>query len=123
MKNSISKWIYVVSWLICLLGFFVGISLYTSPQTFIKDVDFSVGGVRYLANMWAARQISISGIIGISLFRKSATMLQISFFAYVLMNIQDAFIGLSKGDLGLTIGAIIFTILPGFMAFKLNRSN
>ena len=121
-QDQIPKWISIIGGLICLLGLLVGCSLYLSPGTFIKDVDFSLGGTRYLANMWGARQIAIAAIIGISIFRKSAPMLQISLLAYCLMNIQDAVIGIIRGDQGLIIGATVVTVLTGYMSFRLSKS-
>ena len=115
VKNSLPKWIMAVSGLISLLGLFVGVSLYVSPDTFIDNVDFSLTGSRYLAYMWAARQTAIGAIIGFSLVRKSAVMLRISLIAYCLMNIQDVGIGIWLGDNGLTIGASLFSLISGSM--------
>ncbi len=119
MNQGLPKWIFITCTLISLLSFFVGVSLYLSPETFIKDVDFAAMGVRYLANMWAARQISIGGILAFSLLRRSSSMLQVSLLAYFLMNLQDAGIGILKADSGLIAGASIFTALSGFMIFRL----
>ena len=117
----IPKWIIVVSGLICLLGIFVGCSLYVSPGTFIKDVDFTSSGTRYLANMWGARQITLASIIGFSALRKSIPMLQLSLGAYALMNVQDALIGALRGDRGLIVGATLFMLGPAYMVFRLAR--
>jgi len=122
-QDSIPKWILIVCGLICLLGLFVGGSLYVSPGTFIPNVDFSSKGVQFLANMWAARQIAIAGIIGFSLLRKSVSMLRISLGAYVVMNVQDALIGVCGKDPGLAIGATFFGVLAGFMCFRLGRNS
>ena len=121
-QDRIPKWISIVGGIICLMGLFVGCSLYLSPGTFIKDVDFSSGGTRYLANMWGARQIAMAAIIGLSILRRSAPMLQVSLLAYCLMNVQDAVIGIIRGDQGLIIGATVVTVLTGHMAFRLSKS-
>jgi len=120
-KNNIPKWIIIVSGLIGFFGFFVGSSLYLWPEAFIKDVDFTSDGVRYLANMWAARQISLGAILGFSAFRRSIPMLQVSLGAYGLMNVQDAIIGVQRGDFGLIIGASLFAIGPAYMIFRLRK--
>ncbi len=120
-QDSIPKWILIVGGLISLLGLFVGGSLYVSPGTFIPNVDFSAKGVRFLTNMWAARQIAIAGIIGFSLLRKSVPMLRISLGAYVVMNIQDALIGVFQRDPGLAIGATFAGALTALMCFWLGR--
>ena len=123
MNSSIPKWLTVVSGAITLLGLFVGVSLYLSPGTFIEKVDFSSIGSRYLANMWAARQIAIASIIGYSLFRQSAVMLKVSLIAYCLMNIQDIIIGVSISDRGLIIGASLGCILSASMIFVLSKKD
>ncbi len=121
MSNLAPKWIIAVSSFISVVGLFVGISLYVSPGTFIENVDFSSVGTRYLAYMWAARQIAIAAIIGFSLVRRSAVMLKVSLLAYCLMNIQDVAIGIWLGDTGLVVGASIFTLLSGLMILVLSK--
>ena len=118
---SIPKWVTIVSGIISLMGLFVGASLYLSPGTFIENVDFSLIGSRYLSNMWAARQIAIAFIIGFSLLRKSADWLRLSLIAYCLMNVQDVGIGIWLGDMGLTTGASISTLLSGSMVLVLSK--
>jgi len=122
MTSFIPKWIFVVSILISLLGLFVGSSLYFSPGAFIREVDFSAEGVKFLSNMWAARQIAIAGTIGYCLVRKSRRMLKIALIAYWLMNLQDILIGISHSDIGLTIGASVFCLLSMVMISALTRS-
>jgi hypothetical protein len=120
MKNkAIPVWISLVSSFMCFLGLFVGFSLYLSPGTFIPEVDFSSSGVRFLASMWGARQITLATIIGFSTFRRSIPMLQISLGAYALMNVQDFVIGALQKDMGLMIGATLFTLGPAYMVFRL----
>lgn len=123
MNKNIPKWITVVSTLLAILGIFVGASLYVSPGTFIKNVDFSAMGVSFLIGMWAARQMAIAAIIGYSTFKKSAQMLKISLIAYVLMNLQDIAIGISRNDYGLTIGASVFCALGITMIITLTVKN
>ena len=121
MEKPIPRWITIVTGLIAALGLFVGSSLYLSPGTFIPGIDFSANGADYLARMWGARQIAIAGIIAYSLARQSPPMLRVSLIAYCLMNIQDAGIGLFKGDNGLLIGASAFSVLSGVIVFVLSR--
>jgi hypothetical protein len=120
MKKSIPKWIIAVSGLISLLGLFVGISLYFFPGVFIPGIDFSSSDVKYLTDMWAARQIAIAAIIGFSVLVRSSPMLGISLAAYSLMNIQDALIGYSRSDYGLLIGATVFCLISAFMIIRLS---
>jgi hypothetical protein len=121
MDQAIPRWIAIVSGFIAALGLFIGCSLYLKPGMFIPGIDFSSNGAGYLAQMWAARQIAIDGIIAYSLFRRSSLMLSVSLIAYCVMNIQDAGIGLARGDSSLLIGASAFTVLTGVMVFVLSR--
>ena len=119
--KSIPLWVTIVAGLIALMGIFVGCSLYLTPGTFIKIVDFATPGTRYLANMWAARQIAIAGIIGYSLIRKSVPMLTVSLLAYCVMNVQDAAIGISISDNGLIIGATFVCLLSASMIYVISQ--
>ena len=123
MNTPIPLWIIITSLLIAALAMFVGLSLYISPAAFIENTNFSDPNVRLLANMWAARQIAIGGIIGYSAIKKSARMLTIALAAYCLMNIQDVGIGVIGSDTGLMAGAGVFTLLSGTMIVFLTRNN
>jgi hypothetical protein len=123
MTNTITPkiplWIRIVSGLIALLGIFVGISLYASPEAFMPDIDFTATGIHYLAQMWGARQIAIAGIMAFSVVRNSSPMLIVSLLAYSIMNVQDFVIGISKQDYGLAGGASFFFLLPAIMIMVL----
>ncbi len=120
-KNKIPKWINIVSIIIALLSLFVAISLYFFPEQVVKNADLMALGSLFLVKMWAARQLAIALIIGYSIFKKSIPMLQISLIAYLLMNLQDAIIGLLQNDLGLIAGATFFTFLSGVMVWRLSQ--
>lgn len=120
-STPVPLWILIMASLIALLGMCVGCSLYMSPGTFMPELDFSLPGMRYLTDMWAARQIAIAGIIAYAVWNRSASMLRLSLLAYSLMNLQDLFIGLSKGDYGLAGGASFFFLLPAIMILVLAR--
>ena len=121
MEKPIPTWITIVGSVIAALGLFVGCSLYVSPGTFIPGINFSDPGPAYLAHMWGARQVAIAAVIAYALFRRSSPMLRIALLAYCIMNVQDAGIGLAKGDMPLLCGASIVMILSGFMIFVLSR--
>ena len=121
MNPPIPKWISLISILISAMGIFVGCSLYLTPGTFIKNIDFSSPDIRYLTNMWAARQIAIAAIIGYSLIRRSAVMLSVALIAYCLMNVQDVIIGISRAETGLIIGASVACALSASMIVVLSR--
>ena len=117
----IPLWITIVSGLISAVGLFVGASLYISPGTFLPHLDFSSVDIRYLVNMWAARQIAIAAIIGYSLIKQSLPMIKLSLLAYCIMNVQDIVIGIIKLDNGLIIGASIACGVSAFMIFTLTK--
>jgi len=121
MTKKIPPWILIICCAMCTLGLYVGYSLYTNPGKYITDVDFTLSGSRYLANMWAARQVTLASLLGFAAVRRSIPWLQMSLGAYSLMNIQDAVIGFQKSDQGLMIGATIFTIGPALMVGVLSR--
>lgn len=121
IAQAVPLWIRIVSGLIALLGLFVGLSLYVSPGAFMPEIDFTANGVHYLAQMWAARQIAIAGIIAFSVVRNSSVMLFVSLMAYSLMNLQDILIGISRQDDGLAGGATFFFLLPLVMIIVLLR--
>ena len=123
MIRKIPAWITIISGLIALLGLFVGASLYLSPGTFIPNIDFTSANIRYLTEMWAARQIAIAAIIGYSVVRQSIPMLKISLAAYSIMNVQDAIIGVTLPDKGLIIGATVVLLLSAFMIYILARDS
>jgi hypothetical protein len=119
--RPIPRWISIVALLTSALGLFVAVSLYLRPSAFIKDVDFSSKGARFLANMWAARQSSLAFIVGSATIKKVAPMLHIALVAYCIMNVQDAVIGAWRGDISLLVGAVFFSVLTDFMALRVRR--
>lgn len=119
--SQVPLWIRIVSGLIALLGIFVGISLYVSPEAFMPEVDFTATGSHYLAQMWGARQIAVAAIMAFSVIRGSSPMLVVSLLAYCIMNAQDAVIGMSRHDSGLAGGASFFFLLPAIMIVILIR--
>jgi hypothetical protein len=122
MNKIIPTWIIITSCLIAGLALFVGCSLYISPGTFIENTNFADPNIRFLAHMWAARQIAIALTIGFSTVRKSSPMLTIALATYCLMNVQDVSIGISHNDTGLIVGAAFFTLLSLTMIVLLTRN-
>lgn len=117
--QTMPLWIRIVSGLMALLGMFVGISLYISPDAFMPDIDFRANGADYLAQMWAARQIAIASVIAFSVVCNSVPMFLVSQLAYSIMNGQDIVIGLLRQDQGLAGGAGFFFLLSLIMMMAL----
>ena len=122
MHQAIPKWVSALSIMVSILGLFVGCSLYFSPATFVKGIDFSAEGVLFLPHMWAARQMAVALIIGYSVFKQSAPMLKVSLIAYWLTIFQDIIIGASHGNGTLIIGLLFFCFLSGSMIIGLARA-
>ena len=123
MQNNIPKWVLAFSYIFSLLGFFISIALYVSPQTFLTTIDFHARGAWYLLHMFASRELAIALGMGYAAWKKSASMLKIVLIVYVIMNIQDAFIGFFVNDLGLLIGAFVVGAIAASMAYCLSKKN
>ena len=123
MCQTIPLGVRIASGFISLLAVFVGLSLYYAPDLFIKNLDFKFMEVRFLVEMWAARQIAVALGIGYALFRQSVNMLITALVVYAAMNVQDVFIGLYHHDNGLAGGATFFTLLSSGMIFYLYNPN
>lgn len=116
------KILRIISGLIAALGTFVALSLYISPATFIPNTNFTVLEVSFLAQMWAARQLAIAGVLGFGAMKNHRGFLLSGLVLYCVMNIQDACIGFMHHDSGLMLGAAFFGVLTGVMAWKLART-
>ena len=88
----------------------------------MPQINFAANGADYLSQMWAARQVAIAGLMAWSCIRGSAKGIQTTLAIYCVMNIQDAIIGARIGDTSLVVGATFFTLLTGFMAWRLRES-
>jgi hypothetical protein len=120
-RGKPQTWIIIISCLLSLLGISISIMMYVMPpNTFIPGLDPDSSAVAYLNSMCAARQLSIATCIGFAALRKSTPMLTLSWICYLLLNIQDALIGVSQHDSGMIGGGIVISILSVLILFKLN---
>lgn len=115
-------WIIVISCLLALLGITISISMYLLPaNTFIPGLDPESSAVAYINSMCASRQLSIAFCIGFAALRRSTPMLILSWICYLLLNIQDALIGVIQHDSGMIGGGIVISsLLSVFILYKLN---
>jgi len=120
-QKSLSKWILIVSGLFSLLGLIVSSTLIFSPESALQAVDLNAKGVDYLIYMWAARQFAVGFIFGFATFKKSTSMLTLSYIFFFVMNIADTFIGIYQKDSGLIIGAIVMCIISSIMIYFINK--
>src|SRR5262245_43531963 len=114
-------WIIVISSLLALLGIAISISMYLLPaNTFIPGLDPENSAIVYINSMCAARQLSIASCIGFAALRRSAPMLTLGWICYLILNIQDALIGVNQHDSGMIGGGIVISFLSVFILYKLN---
>lgn len=121
-KNSLPNWVILLSTGIAALGLFVGGSLYIAPEKFIPNLNLSLANTTFLTQMWAARQIAIAAMIGLSTFKRSALMLKVALGTYFLMTFQDILIGVYQKDSGLIMGTAFFCALSVLMLLRLRKA-
>lgn len=120
--NRVPLWIIIVSSLLALLGLSISISMYVMPvNSFIPTLDPANAGVHYLNSMCAARQLAIAACLAVAVIRRSPAMLTLSWLCYLLLNIQDALIGLGQNDTGMIAGGAVISVLAIIIMIRLNR--
>lgn len=119
----VSKWIYIVTPLIVLIGFVTGAGVYVFPTTFLPGVDFSSEPTRVLAHLWATRQIAIALVIGYNLVRRSNPALQTGLLVYCSVTFLDIFIGIINGDVGLAAISAVLCVLSFAIIRSLRKSD
>ena len=120
-KKYLPKWILIVSGIIALLEIGVSFSLFFSPQSVLETVDLAAKGVNYVIYMWAARQFALGFIFAFATFKKSSSMLTISYIFFLIMFIGDFFIGISQKENSLIISALVMCIISSIILFILNK--
>lgn len=124
MKQSTkpAAWIIILSCLLSLLGISISISMYIMPpDTFIPGLDPGSPAVTFLNAMCASRQLSIAVCIGFAALNRSAPMLMLSWLCYLLLNIQDAVIGITQHDSGMITGATVISLLAVLILYSLAK--
>lgn len=122
-QKKLPKWILIVSGLFACMEIMVSLSLFISPQLVIDRVDLNATGVDYLIYMWAARQLALGMIFGFATFKKSISMLTITYIFFLVMFLGDLFVGIVKKENPLIISAIVMSIVSGLLLFALNKKN
>ena len=120
-KNTLPKWILIISGIFALMEIMVSISICFSPQSVLETVDFKAKGVDYLVYMWASRQFALGFIFGFATLKKSIPMLTIAYIFFLVMFIGDLFIGIEQKENSLVISAVVMCILSSIMIFVLNK--
>lgn len=120
-QKLLPKWILIVSGLFALMEIIVSISLCFSPQSVVETVDLNANGVDYLIYMWAARQFALGVIFTYATFKKSASMLTITYIFLLVMFIGDLSIGISQKESATIIAAVVMCIISSAMLYVINK--
>lgn len=121
IQKPLPKWILIISALFALMELMVSISLLLSPQSVLETVDLTGKGVIYIVYMWAARQFALGFIFAFATFKKSISMLTISYIFFLVMFIGDLFIGILQKENALIISAIVMCCISSAMLFALTK--
>lgn len=120
-QKSLPKWILIVSGFFALLELMVSATLYFSPQSVVETVDLSAKGVDYLIHMWAGRQLALGFIFAFATFKKSISMLTISYIFFLVMFAGDLFIGILQKENSMILGALVMCIISSALIFVINK--
>lgn len=120
-KQSLSKWILIVSGLFAVMELAVSVQLSFFPQTMLENVDLTAKGVDYLVYMWAARQFALGVIFGIATWKRSIPMLTIAYIFFLVMFLGDLVIGINQKENSLIISAIVMAVISSALIVVLNK--
>ncbi len=99
----------------------VGVSLWVSPESVIDTVDNSEKGVDFLFYMWAVRQVALGVIFGFATFKKSNSMLTISYIFLLVMFVGDLSVGILQNEVPLIISAGVMSLIAFLMLIAVNK--
>lgn len=117
------KWLRIASIIFALLAFIVAGTLIIAPASALTEVDLQAKGVKYLTQMWAARQFAMGAIFAVAAWKNSTTLISLCFIFFLVMNVGDFLIGLSQRDNGLIIGALVMCVISGIMLILAQKGN
>ncbi len=120
-KQSLSKWILIVSGLFAVMELAVSVQLSFFPQTMLETVDLTAKGVDYLVYMWAARQFALGVIFAVATWKKSIPMLTIAYIFFFVMFVGDFVIGILQKENSLIISAGVMSVISSAMIFVINK--
>ena len=120
-QKVLPKWLLIVSGLFALMELMVSILIWTSPESVLEEVDLSAKGIDYLSQMWAVRQFALGFILAFSTFKKSISMLTISYIFFLVMFVGDFFIGILQKENSLIVSALVMCVISSALIFILNK--
>lgn len=122
MKDKISLWVLIPSYCFALMAIGVGLLTYFLPtENFVPGIDTSVTGVSYFVFMFAARQVVIGTLFAYATFKRSEAMLTLLLSGYILLQLQDALIGVVLKDSGLSMSALVVGGIASIVLFILKK--
>ena len=120
-KQSLPKWILIVSGLFALLEIMVSLALCFSPQSVLETVDLNAKGVDYVIYMWATRQFALGFIFAFATLKKSIPMLTIAYVFFLVMFVGDFIIGILQKENPLIISALVMCIISSALLYAINK--
>ena len=122
-QNTLPKWMLTISGFIALMEIFVSFFICFSPQSVIENIDLSAGGVSYLISMWSTRQFALGFIFAFATYKRSASMLTLSYIFFLVMFVGDICIGAGLKDIGLVVTAVFMSLFASLMIYMLNKKS
>jgi hypothetical protein len=120
-QKLIPVWILIVSGFFAVMELIVSISLCVAPASVVDTVDLDAKGVSYLIYMWATRQFALGVIFAFATFKRSASMLTITYIFFLVMFAGDFIIGILENENSLIIAAIVMCAVSSVLLFFINK--
>ena len=117
----VSNWILIVSGIFAALEIMVSIMICVDPHAVIETVDVNANSMTYVLYMWASRQFALGFIFGFATFKRSRSMLTLSYIFFLVMFIGDCLIGIAQKEMPLIISAIVMCVIASTLIFALNK--
>ena len=120
-RQTLPKWILIVSGLFALMELGVGISMLVSPASLAESVDLTAKGVEFLIYMWATRQLALGCIFAFATLKKSVPMLTVTYIFLLVMMIGDGIIGIIQQQHAMIYGAVVMSAISAGILYVLSK--
>lgn len=122
IKHTLPKWILIVSGFFAFIEIMVSFQLVFAPETVAENVDLGARGVLYIIYMWAARQFALGFITAFSIYKKSSSMLTLSFIFFLVMFLGDLIIGIAQKENPMIYLSLVMCLITSLMLFAINKN-
>jgi hypothetical protein len=99
----------------------VGLSLFFFPKSVGDNVDLNAKGADFLIYIWASRQFAFGFIFAFATYKKSIPMLTIAYLFFLVMFVDDFFIGILQKENSLIISALVMCLISSALIFAINN--